>query len=114
MNNSEKIEFTSFGFFPLNILPIGTILFKHSFSVFLVNLYPITAIVFSVGPYKFSIILFGEETFHEFAISKGNASPQKAEYLKEGNQIRIDNGQNKIIVLLSFIVKYLYNFKKIK
>ncbi len=35
-------------------------------------------------------------------------------HLCECTQIRLDNGQNKIIVLFTFILKYIMNYKKIK
>ncbi len=36
------------------------------------------------------------------------------DHLCECTKIRIDNGQNKFIVLLTFLLKYLYNYNKIK
>ncbi len=36
------------------------------------------------------------------------------DHLCECTQIRLDNGQNKIIVLFTFILKYIMNYKKIK
>ena len=36
------------------------------------------------------------------------------DHLSECTKIRIDNGQNKFVVLLSFLIKYLYNLDKIK
>jgi len=35
------------------------------------------------------------------------------EHFKEGIQIRIDNGQNKLLILSIFILKFIKNFKKI-
>ena len=36
------------------------------------------------------------------------------DHLCECTKIRIDNGQNKLIVLLTFLLKYLYNINKIR
>ena len=36
------------------------------------------------------------------------------DHLCECTKIRIDNGQNKFVVLLTFLLKYLYNYNKIK
>ena len=36
------------------------------------------------------------------------------DHLSECTKIRIDNGQNKFVVLLTFLLKYLYNINKIK
>ncbi len=36
------------------------------------------------------------------------------DHLCECTRIRIDNGQNKFVVLLTFLLKYLYNINKIK
>lgn len=36
------------------------------------------------------------------------------DHMIECTKIRIDNGQNKFVVLLSFLIKYLYNLDKIK
>ena len=36
------------------------------------------------------------------------------DHMCECTRIRIDNGQNRIVVLLTFIIKYLLNIKKIK
>ena len=36
------------------------------------------------------------------------------QHLCECTQIRLDNGQNKLIVLLTFVLKYLMNYRKIK
>ena len=35
------------------------------------------------------------------------------QHLCECTQIRLDNGQNKLIVLLTFVLKYLMNYRKL-
>ena len=35
------------------------------------------------------------------------------DHMCECTKIRLDNGQNKLVVLISFIVKYIFNYKKI-
>lgn len=55
-----------------------------------------------------------EEVFGIFSRGGYSSKINFFDHMCECTRIRIDNGQNKIIVLLSFIVKYLYNFKKIK
>ena len=36
------------------------------------------------------------------------------QHLCECTQIRLDNGQNKVIVLLTFVLKYLMNYRRVK
>jgi glycosyltransferase involved in cell wall biosynthesis len=35
------------------------------------------------------------------------------DHMCECTKIRLDNGQNKLVVLISFIIKYIFNYKKI-
>ena len=55
-----------------------------------------------------------EEVFGIFSRGGYSSKINFFDHMCECTRIRIDNGQNKIIVLLSFIIKYFYNFKKIK
>ena len=55
-----------------------------------------------------------EEIFGTFSRGGYSSKIDFFDHMCECTKIRIDNGQNKFIVLLSFIIKYLYNFKRIK
>ena len=54
------------------------------------------------------------ELFGIFARGGFSSGINFYDHMCECTRIRIDNGQNKVMVLLSFIIKYMYNFKKIK
>ena len=54
------------------------------------------------------------ELFGIFARGGFSSKTDFYQHLCECTQIRLDNGQNKIIVLFTFILKYIMNYNKIK
>ncbi len=63
--------------------------------------------------HKLSGIGKKNELFGIFARGGFSSGINFYDHMCECTRIRIDNGQNKIMVLLSFIIKYMYNFKKL-
>ena len=55
-----------------------------------------------------------DEVFGVFRRGGFSSTINFFDHLSECTKIRIDNGQNKFVVLLSFLIKYLYNLDKIK
>ncbi len=55
-----------------------------------------------------------EEVFGTFSRGGYSSKINFFDHMYECTRIRIDNGQNRIVVLLSFIIKYIYNFKRIR
>ena len=53
------------------------------------------------------------EVFGTFRPGGVSSKIKYIDFLKENNQIRIDNGQNKIIVFGIFILRVLRNFKRL-
>ena len=53
------------------------------------------------------------EIFGNFRLGGISSRIRYIDFLKENNQIRIDNGQNKLIVFCIFILRLLRNFKKL-
>ena len=53
------------------------------------------------------------EVFGNFRQGGLSSTIKYLDFLKENNQIRIDNGQNKIIVFCIFTLRLLRNFKKL-
>jgi len=54
-----------------------------------------------------------DEIFGIFRQGGVSASIRYIDFLKENTQIRLDNGQNRIIVFVIFILRILRNFKKL-
>ena len=55
-----------------------------------------------------------DEIFGIFRRGGFSSSINFIDHMFESTKIRIDNGQNKIIVLFTFLFKYLCNLKRIK
>ena len=53
------------------------------------------------------------EIFGKFRKGGLSSKIKFIDYLKESNQIRIDNGQNKFLVYLIFLIRIIKNYKKI-
>jgi glycosyltransferase involved in cell wall biosynthesis len=53
------------------------------------------------------------EVFGNFRLGGLSSSIKYIDFLKENNQIRLDNGQNKIIVFTIFVLRLLRNFKRL-
>ena len=53
------------------------------------------------------------EVFGKFRLGGLSSSIKYIYFLKENNQIRLDNGQNKIIVFTIFVLRLLRNFKRL-
>ena len=54
-----------------------------------------------------------DEIFGIFRQGGLSSTIKYMDFLKENNQIRLDNGQNKILVLIIFILRILRNFKRL-
>ena len=53
------------------------------------------------------------EVFGKFRPGGLSSKIRYIDFLRENNKIRIDNGQNKIIVFVIFVLRILRNFKKL-
>ena len=53
------------------------------------------------------------EVFGNFRLGGLSSSIKYIDFLKENNQIRIDNGQNKIVVYVIFFLRIIRNFKRL-
>ena len=54
-----------------------------------------------------------DEVFGNFRLGGLSSSIKYIDFLKENNQIRIDNGQNKIVVYVVFFLRIIRNFKRL-
>jgi len=54
-----------------------------------------------------------DEIFGVFRQGGLSSSIRYIDFLKENNQIRLDNGQNKILVFIIFILRLMRNFKRL-
>ena len=54
-----------------------------------------------------------DEIFGVFSRGGFSSKTKFFDHMCECTKIRIDNGQNKFIVLLTFIIKYIFNYKRI-
>ena len=54
-----------------------------------------------------------DEVFGNFRLGGLSSSIKYIDFLKENNQIRIDNGQNKIVVYAVFFLRIIRNFKRL-
>ena len=53
------------------------------------------------------------EIFGKFRSGGLSSRIKYIDFLKECNQIRLDNGQNKIFVYIIFVLRILRNFKRL-
>jgi len=53
------------------------------------------------------------EVFGNFRLGGLSSSIKYIDFLKENNQIRLDNGQNKIVVFVIFFLRIIRNFKRL-
>ena len=53
------------------------------------------------------------EIFGKFFQGGLSSKKKYIDYLKENTQIRLDNGQNKLIVYIIHVIRFIKNFKKI-
>ena len=80
------------------------------------NLNQLIGFVIGIVVFIVPIILWlvkKDEIFGVFRQGGLSSSIRYIDFLKENNQIRLDNGQNKILVFIIFILRLMRNFKRL-